>query len=391
MYKKNDGSIIVFSLLILSLMLFLTQQLVKSVYVGSLFVKTIEGREHAQMLALGGVRTAINLLELQFKEDKKDSKSKNDEQDEDDTKKSGSDKSKKDDTPVQKFLRKVLPYLNRWIVLSLDEKEDGVDAEVKICISCENGKININKIYDFKKEEFNKVYESMLKSMEIRGKLNTGELYNGLMQFLKKKKKPLQELSQLYDVKGIDTLDIFYQPPVIPNTKKKEEAKPNVHLALLDIFTIWTDDGMLEPMMLSDALCALMGLRRPAANDVVKHKDKFKQIIDSFSPDWGSDWNQNWKSVQPLYDEKPKVVKDLGTLFSKQFGPTVYSVLSSGKVGNIEQRLLVVVKKVEIAKTQDQSAEKKPGETSGANSSQETKNGGEEKKQTFKVMRAYWI
>lgn len=380
MHRKNKGSIVVFSLIILSLMLFLTQQLIKSVYVGSLFVKTIAGREHAQMLALGGVRTAINLLELQFEEKKKDEKANKEEPDEDE-KKSGFDKSKKDDTPVQNFLRKVLPNLNRWIVLPLDEKQDGVEGEVKICISCENGKININEIFDFKKEEFNKEYEPMLKSMEIKGKLATGELHSGLLQFFKKKKKPLQELSELYDVKGIDTLDIFYQPPIISDKKKKEEAKQNVHLSLLDIFTIWTDDGMLEPIMLSDALCALMGLRRPASHDGEKHKDKFKQIIDSFSPEWGSDWNQNWKFIQPLYDEKPKIVKDLGTIFSKQFGPTVYSVLSSGKVGNVEQRLLVVVKKIEIVKTQDQSS----------SSSQEKKNESEEKQQTFKVMRAYWI
>lgn len=389
-YKKNNGSIIVFSLLILSLMLFLTQQLIKSVYVGSLFVRTIEGREHAQMLALGGVRTAINLLELQFKE-KKDEKGKKEEAADEDEKKSGSGKSKKDDTPIQTFLRKVLPHLNRWIVLPLDAKQDGVEGEVKICISCENGKININEIYDFKKEEFTKEYEPMLKSMEIKGKLAMGELHSGLVNFFKKKKKRLQELSELYDVKGIDTLDIFYQPPVIPDKGKKEEAESNVHLSLLDIFTIWTDDVMLEPMMLSDAVSALMGLRRPVANDAEKHKDKFKQVIDTFSPEWGKDWNQNWKSLQPLYDEKPRVVKDLGTIFCKQFGPTVYSVLSSGKVGSVEQRLLVVVKKVEIVKNQDQNAEEKPGGAEGGSSSQEKKKDSEEKKQTFKVMRAYWI
>ena len=127
--------------------------------------------------------------------------------------------------------------------------------------------------------------------------------------------------------------------------------------------------------MFSDALCALFALRRPMANDAQIMKDRFKQVIDTFQPTWGLNWQDHWRFLQPMYDEKRKLVNGIEAIFSKQFGPTVYSVLSSGKVGDVEQQLLAIVKKVE---TQDPLVTK-------------NKKDGQQKKDEFKVVRAYWI
>ena len=370
--NKKAGSIVVFSLMILSIMIALTQQLLKSVYVSSSFIRAMVDRERAEMIALGGVNVALELLKLQLKD--KEEKKTGAEQSPPSNEQSGQEKDKKEDSGTKKFLRRVLPYMNRWMTFSLDEAIDGVAGEVKICISCEHGKININEIYDFKKEEFRKEYENLLKTLEIKGQLPAGELFNRLLEFFKKKKRRIEDISELYEIKGIDTLNIFYQPPNI-SSNEKEKSQPNKHLALQDLFTIWTDDYLLEPLMFSDALCALFALRRPMANDAQIMKDRFKQVIDTFQPTWGLNWQDHWRFLQPMYDEKRKLVNGIEAIFSKQFGPTVYSVLSSGKVGDVEQQLLAIVKKVE---TQDPLVTK-------------NKKDGQQKKDEFKVVRAYWI
>ena len=142
--KNSQGSIIIFSLLILSLMIVLTQQLLKSVYVSSSFIRTMVDRERAEMIALGGINTAIELLKLQVK-DEDEKKEGAGVAGKDDTKKTAKDEN---ESGVKVFLKQVLPHLNRWRVFTLQEDKEGVEGELKICLTCENGKININNIFD---------------------------------------------------------------------------------------------------------------------------------------------------------------------------------------------------------------------------------------------------
>ena len=387
-FKNSQGSIVVFSLLILSIMIILTQQLLKSVYVSSSFIRTMVDRERAEAIAIGGVNIAIELLRLQVldEEDKNNNSSAQAEL----NKKKGDKENK--DSGVKTFLKQVLPYLNRWRSFTLEEEKEGIAGELKFCISCENGKININKIFDFKKEEFKKEYGDMLKKLAIRGTLVANEIHDRLQEFFKKRKKPITDISELYEAEGINVLDIMYRPPELP-VNKKDKSQPNANLALQDIFTVWTDDEFLEPMVFSDGLCAIMGLRRPLADDVEKIKDRFEQVIDNFEANWGSNWNENWRFLQVLYDEKPSLVKNLGSIFSKQFGPTVYSVLSSGKVGDVEQRLLAVVKiiKQDNMQHQDEQKGKRVDGASKQSLADQQNKASQKKKYMFKIIRAYWI
>mgnify|MGYP003353042994 CR=1 FL=1 len=40
-------------------------------------------------------------------------------------------------------MRQVFPFLNRWRTFSFEEKRDGFAAELKVCLVCEEGKINL--------------------------------------------------------------------------------------------------------------------------------------------------------------------------------------------------------------------------------------------------------
>ena len=388
--KKNNASVLIFTLLIVSLMVLLTEQLLRSVRVGSNFIRTMVDRERAEMLALSGVEMAI--FQLLGKHEDEEEKKKRRAQESASAKKVGAKGVKKELNDEQEFLQRVLPHLNRWQLFDLTEQQDGIDGRIKFCISCEHGKININEIYDFKKQVFKKEYEALLKGLEIPGKLKSGEILKHLEELLKKRKKKLDDISELSMLPGFETLDIFYKPPKPPNVIsefKKESAVSNVNLAVQDIFTIWTEKPEVDPLFFSDAFCAMLGLRRPRANDAQVLQEKFQTLIESFKKDWGKNWDQNWKFLQEIYDEKPKFLKNILGIFSKQFEPTVYSVLSCGKVGNVEQRLLVVIKKVD----KEEEPEKEKGKAKqGAVKKQGDKGDKASKKQkTFKIIRSYWL
>jgi hypothetical protein len=306
------------------------------VSVGTNFDRAMVDREKAEMLALGGINLAISQLTTKKKStlEKKDDK-------------------KPKETKKQKlaFLQKVLPNLNRWQVFDLKEEIDGIDGQVKFCISCENGKIDINEAFDFKKQEFKPVYKKFLSSIQFRkfdaGKKGpkTNQFVKQVTNFLKKRsglnppvKRKIDDITELQLETGTK---IFYEPP--RRAKKPKNSKPNKNLAINDIFTTWNKSNKLEALFLSDALCAMLGLRRPVAHDAQLRKDVFKKIIKNFKIKADQNTKEYWKTVKPLYQPKSSFKIENVKIFSSTFEPTTYSVLSSGKVGNVEQRALAIL------------------------------------------------
>jgi hypothetical protein len=205
---------------------------------------------------------------------------------------------------------------------------------------------------------------------------------------LKKREKKLYDVSELLNISGLEGFyaDIFYDPPSI---SKKEGAPLNQNLAIQDLFTIWTDNAKIEPMLLTDSLCCILGIRRPRADDAKKYKERFKKVAMEFKDDWGKDWDANWKFLESIYDNKPKELSNIKDILVEKFDPKVYSVLSYAKVGQVEQRVLAVIKEIEIkrkkSKTEVQDA------TAGGSATERSQAEQKENKKVFKIERIYWI
>lgn len=345
--NNNKGSIIVIALLMISIILLLTHHLIRNVYVGSHFIQTMINRQKAEMLAHGGLTIAI--AELNHKDSPK---------------------------AVSEFILRTLPHLNRWQTFQLHENIDGIEGQVKICISSEDGKINLNEIFDFKKQEFKKEYDQFLKNLEIPGKLKPGEVHARLLEYLKKRQRKLDDITELSAIDGFKHLDIFYSPPLPPMTKK-EKFKPNETIAIQDLFTTWTKTDKINALWLSDALCGLFGFDRPMAHDAQRKKEAYKKIAETIKSDMANDWNINWNILQPIYGTKPKpeLMNALKNIFSKEFETKVYSVLSYGKVGQAEETLLAIIKRV------------KKDEESGSDEHKSIN----KPKESFKILRLYWL
>lgn len=381
---RSSGSVVLACLLLLSVIILFTEQLIRNVFIGASFTKTMTDREHAEILALSGVQIAIATLTIPDKEEK------NGQPDQKDG--TQGDKKTSEVKKSRKLLGRLLPYLNRWRTFKLKESLDGIDGDIKISIISEHGKININEAFDFKNQEFKKEYQALLKGLEIPGKMAAGEMLKQMTEFFKKRQRKLDDISELSLIPGFEQLKMFYEPPIMA-AKKTQKSEPNSEIMLQDIFTIWSGRATIEPLLFSDALCSLFSVKRPTASDPQTMKDVFKKVAQSFSNEWLKDWEKNWSSIEPLYGEKPKFLKEMLPVFSKEFGPKVYSVLSCGKVGLVEQRVVVLLK--ETTKKTDRRKKNKDQSTQvsaldkGQDSAQQGKT--TESKATFKIEKIYWL
>jgi hypothetical protein len=387
MRKTSNASVLLFSLMLISIIVVMTEQLIRGVMVGAGFSKTMINREHAEMLALGGINIAI--AQLTYNKDEKEKTAPEKPGAKPEASPSGEQESL---TPLQKFVFHLTSNLNRWQSFELDPDIDGISGTVKICITSEHGKININNAFDFKKQKFKKEFKFLLGGLEIPGKLRTGELFKKISEFLKNRGKKLYDVSELLNITGLEdaNFNVFYDPPRV---YKKDEKQPSVSLALQDIFTIWTDNEKIDPILLSSALCSIFSVRRPEADDAKKYKERFWQLAKEFKEDWGKDWDTNWKHLQGIYDNKPPQLSNIKDILVEKFNPKVYSVLSYGRVGQVEQRVLAIIKETETKekgrKEEGQEAEKgSTSEQAAAGKAQQEK---DQVKRTFKVERVYWL
>ena len=361
--NNSSGFVLLFVVMMLSVITMLTQQLLRSVMVGSMFDKTMIARERAEILALGGVQVAIALLS----KDKAPLKS--------GTTQEAVAAEKPDPVKDTKlFLTKILPILNRWKIFELTEKEDGIAATLKICISCEEGKLNLNEIFDFSTNSFKPEFEPLVTALEID---NKHQVIKFLTEYFKKRKKKLDDLSELMVIPEFAKLDVFYQPPEPIKKEDKEEQKKARNIALFDIFTIEGTQSKMQPLLFSDGLNAVFGLKRPAAEDTIKMKDKFKLVIDQYSTDWCKDWIKTWDVLRPITQAQGALAQQFTKLFAQEFEPSLFSVLSLGIVDGVEQRLLAIIKKVE----------KKPDVESAAPEAEKNKAPTTE----FKIVKIYWL
>lgn len=327
-FKKSESYVLIFSLAILSLITVLTYQLLRNVSVGYNFDKAMIDREHAEMLALGGINIAIAQLTI-------------DKPVEANKKLSPEEQQKKKKKEFGEFLERMLPNINRWQEYNLKKEIDGIDGTLNICITCENGKINLNKAFDFKTKDFKPEYKKLLENVKFTNEKISEHVLKRLTEYLRKRNKPLYDISELNDEKVLPIKKLFYEPPV--RTEKQLNAKPNTAIALQDLFTIWGDTEKLEALFLSDALCEILKLRRPMPYDAERRKEKFKSFIKSYDANVDENDIKYWNLISQIYDPKMGFKASDNKIFSPNFAPTAYSVLSSGKVGDVEQRALAIL------------------------------------------------
>jgi len=289
------------------------------------FSYMITAREKAKMLALGGVQVAIAQLALVEKPKEK-------QKEQTENKQSASDESE--------FLQRILPTLNRWQDFDLKENVDGVDGQIKVCLMCEEGKINVNDIIDFNKGVFKGAWKEIMQELcrSIEKMTKASDLFPAFEKIIKDVKFPFNDATELITHKEFaqfkDTL--FYQPP----TQKKQDT-----LYLTDIFTVWSSSEKLEPWLFSDSINGILGLPRVEVDDIKQRKEQSAAWVKNFKAQ--TNWQQDWKSIlMPVYGKELRTLpKHIDSMLNAQFDPCFFSVLVHGKVGDVTQRVYAILER----------------------------------------------
>ena len=371
--RVTGGSVLLFSLVVMGMVTLLTQQLIKSVSVGIFFSSSMVKREQAEMLALGGINVAIASLQKGL-EPKKQRGVQDDKQ-----------KQRAGGFPFATFIQNVVPHLGRWQKFALTEEYDGVDGEVEVCITCEAGKIPTSQLFDAKKKDLSSLSTALFKQFGMKKIIATGGMAAQLKALYKKHPAPLRDVTQLACVAEHFSLPLFYepQPYVAPGAKRRSSDDERVRpIALQDLFTTWRSAKQISPLFMTDAACAVIGVRRPQPTDSFKRVDRYKQLAQQFETLRKKKGEELFKGLQLLFDSKPKLSKELMGFFSLEIEPRFYSVLSCATVGGVKQVILAILEQV---------ADHKAGDT-GKKQGQSSKKSKEKKKRPhFVIRRLYWV
>ncbi len=333
--KANPGYIMIFTFLAIG------AAMVVATYVGHRgsyympFSHMIIEREKAKTLALSGVQVAIaQLAQSPTKQEKEQPK---------EEEKSGGKTSSKNN-PEKEFLSRILPSLNRWQDFDLSENVDGIDGKISICLMCEEGKINLNRIIDFKKNAFygteksgwKAIMQELCKSIERITK--TSDLFPAFEKIIKEMQYPFNDATELIVRKEFNSFKdiLFYQPPTI----KKQDT-----IYLTDIFTVWSSSDKIEPWLFSDSINGLLGLPRVEVDDIKKRKEQTEGWLKNFKE--RSNWQQDWQTIlMPIYGKELRTLpKNIDSMLSTTFAPKYFSVRVQATVGNMTQNVYAILER----------------------------------------------
>ncbi len=267
------------------------------------------------------------------------------------SKKEGAGEQKKEPSPQNKAvfdrstavdqLTVILPTLNRWQTIELDEERDGVEGTIQWCIMCEQGKIDLNAWYDFEKHQFvqPKEAEALFKELFEKIQQITGakDLLAAFTRFMKEREYKLNDATELLTIPGFAAFKnaLFYEPPREGSGKKQ--------FYLTDIFTVWTGSRTVNPWLLSDSLQAIFGFAQVQGADIADRKKKVAEWLKPFKlkVQWQTEWD---KIIKPLYKkEYAGIPKSLQSLLGSTYEARVFSILATATVGRVTERVLAIV------------------------------------------------
>ncbi len=350
-YGASKGYILVMALMIIALVILITGIMTN---VGDSYVPYMAAlgqRNKARVLALGGIACAQSQLGMIVELDTKKSPD------------AGASPSQKPQAPTPeqeavKLLKNLLPILNKWQTVPLTLEKEGIEGTIQFRIACEDGKLNINELFDFNAKKFKdeKKGDASIKALlttllaPVEKRMKTPDLAQTLESMLAKRGYPLNDVTELLTQAGCTGFKNAQFPSVEPYNKKSSESTPP--FILTDLFTTHTNQMTVEPWLFSDALRRLCGIPEQESKQNKKdEQEKITELLKQFKTT--ADWNKDWDTrLKPLYDVTLKQLpKNIIQLFTKSFEPRLFSVMVSATVGDSTQRLYAILER--IKKSQD--------------------------------------
>lgn len=349
--KTQPGFIMILVLMVTALTVVLASYLMNKTMVFVPIAKTTIETEKAEQLALGGLQLAMSQLAYAGISDKgKDEAAPEEKTDKQPTQQQQPPTQPGPaggDAEGKKLLEVLLPVLNRWQQFTFDKAHDGFEGTISVCVMSEDGKININEIYDFNKHAFigkQDEIKTVLKTIfDAIKKQNGGDItVEAFEKFLKERQSKLFDVTELITIKGFESFKdfLFY----VPSDTSKSDTQKNQPIYLTDLFTIWSQSQTIDPWLLSTSVIRTLGLKQPEIGNK-EQKEKIGGIVKTFrsTNTWPADWNKNFaKLYEKEFNGLPKGVQ---SLLGTTFAPRVFSVLSQATVGKFSKRCFAIIER----------------------------------------------
>ena len=249
------------------------------------------------------------------------------------------EKKDKVDGKNQKIFKSIFPFLQASKKYKLIDQVDGVSAEIEFLFSSENGKLNINSLYNIEDEKFvDEGSENDRKKFciwlfdQIAKITQTESLFEPFFNHIKSRDADLNDVTELLRIKQFEETfknKIFYK------TDPKEE-KP---LFLTDLFTVSTDQETINPYLFSESWCTILQLRPKAPGS----EEEIKKMIASFKdkPNWANDWDDSLsKFYQKDYQDLPKEIK---SMLTQECELNIFSLLLSATIGETTSTIFTIL------------------------------------------------
>jgi hypothetical protein len=336
--KSVHGYIIIVTLMGISLAIILLTAIVQQTFSYQRKSRIAIDAARARMLALSSLEIAASQVsQVIFEKDEKSEKKPAE----------GDKKEKEVLEPLQKWLLKVLPSLNRWQTIELNEGELGLEGTVKLYIVCEQGKINLMAF----ENELDGAQEKPKNEEKSAGEQKPGEIkkerhgaLSAIDDYFKKEKdvsikETLKSFKQKYNRMPEDPTELlkikaFEKVKEILFMPSKEEKKA---FYIMDLFTVRSGNQKLNPWLLTRSAKTLFGLKEKG--DAKIDKEFVKEIKTSMN------WQQDWDKVlgQRYGKNFAAFEPDIQDLFASEFEAKAFSVVSYSTVGTVTQKLYAVL------------------------------------------------
>lgn len=327
---EKQGYILVLTLLVLSITIMIVMQIFQQSTIQHFFDKSVIARQKAKQLALSGLQLAMSQLSI---EKEKEPEGKAEQQ----------NQKKPKQSSEQKLIQKLLPSLNQLQTFVLKEDVDGIDGSIAFCMTAEDGKLNINQLFDFAKKEFvggkegRKTIQSFFSALKS---VSNKDFFGPFENFLKKRQNQLYDVTQLMEIKEFQDYfkgSLFYDP------ERVIEKKGSRIVFLNDLFTVAGSAQKMNPWILSHSISTIFGLQSRAWQDQKKGIEELVKGV-TLTNDLQKMWDQY---LVKIYGKEFKSLpKDLTALLTAGLSFKNFTILSYGTVDKITQKLAALIERI---------------------------------------------
>lgn len=252
----------------------------------------------------------------------------------------------------QKLLLQLSDCWNKELIYQLSSKEGEPDAKIAVSVQSEQGKLNLNSLYDFEKKKF--LFEGTPKDRKklcvwlfekIATMSKKPSLFPAFEKYLAKRNFDINDVTELLSIQ--EFAEIFSSDLFIQFSEKKQTDEPEQSaetqfskIFLTDLFTVSTEQETINPWLFSPSWIKILDLKPKQKLNIEEKKKIFSQV--SKTANWESDWNKNLKDFyQKEYKDLPQEIK---TILTTEFEANIFSLLLKANIEETNSTIFTIVK-----------------------------------------------